>query len=156
MLSSNYHFLTGIIFFLHVVELPVAITSFKIASDWGYIETEGPLHCVLDVEGFPGQPFGSGTFQNVFKASCIVPNKFLDLTGRYVLKQQRLECPLTTEAVESLSTEDMDQMDDESNRKSAKVQERHTIRLSMNRYNTRTTVTTKDYLAVHFGKWRNQ
>ena len=80
----------------------MAITSFIIASDWGSIETEGPLHCVLDVQGFPAQPFGSGTFQNAVKATCIVPNKFLDLSGRYVLKQQKLEGPLTTEAVEGL------------------------------------------------------
>lgn len=99
----------------------MAITSFTIASDWGSIETEGPLHCVLDVQGFPAQPFGSGTFQNAFKATCIVPNKFVDLSGRYVLKQQKLEGPLTTEAVEGLSSEDMDLMDEESSRKSAKV-----------------------------------
>ena len=47
--------------------------------------------------------------------------------GRYVLKQQQLEGPLTTEAEESLSTEDMGLMDDDSNRKYAKVQEGHTI-----------------------------
>ena len=110
-----------IFFLLHVVELPVAITSLTIASNWGCIKTEGPLHCVLDVQGFPAQPFGSGTFQNAFKATCIVPNKFLDLSGRYVLKQQKLEGPLTTEAVEGLSSEDMDLMDEESSRKSAKV-----------------------------------
>ncbi|CAH3188607.1 unnamed protein product [Porites evermanni] len=102
-------------------ELPVAITSFTMASDWGSIETEGPLHCVLDVQGFPAQPFGSGTFQNAFKATCIVPNKFLDFSGRYVLKQQKLEGPLTTEAVDGLSSEDMDLMDEESSRKSAKA-----------------------------------
>ena len=88
MLLSNYHSLTGIIFFLHVVELLVVILSFTIASDWGSIETEGPLHCVLDVQGFPAQPFGSGTFQNAFKATCIEPNKFLDLAGRYVLQEK--------------------------------------------------------------------
>ena len=99
----------------------MAITSFTIASDWGSIETEGPLHYVLDVQGFPAQPFGSRNFQNAFKATCIVPNKFLDLSGRYVLKQQKLEGPLTTEAVEDLSSEDMDLMDEESSRKSAKV-----------------------------------
>ena len=38
-----------------------------------------------------------------------------------MLKQQKLEGPLTTEAVESLSSEDMDLMDEESSRKSAKV-----------------------------------
>ena len=88
MLLSNYHSLTGIIFFLHVVELLVVILSFTIASDWGSIETEGPLHCVLDVQGFPAQPFGSGTFQSAFKATCIEPNKFLDLAGRYVLQEK--------------------------------------------------------------------
>ena len=38
-----------------------------------------------------------------------------------MLKQQKMEVPLTTEAVEGLSSEDMDLMDEESSRKSAKV-----------------------------------
>ena len=40
---------------------------------------------------------------------------------KIVLKQQKLEGPLTTEAVKGLSSEDMDLMDEESSRKSAKV-----------------------------------
>ena len=38
-----------------------------------------------------------------------------------MLKQQKLEGPLTTEAVKGLSSEDMHLMDEESSRKSAKV-----------------------------------
>ena len=38
-----------------------------------------------------------------------------------MLNQQKLEGPLTTEAVKGLSSEDMDLMDEESSRKSAKV-----------------------------------
>ena len=59
--------------------------------------------------------------QIAFKATCIVPSKLFDLAGRCVLKEQKLEGPLTTEVVLSLSIEDMDLMDDVSNRKSAKV-----------------------------------
>ena len=44
-----------------------------------------------------------------------------DLSGRYVLKQQKLEGPLMTEVVKGLSSEDMDLMDWESSRKSTKV-----------------------------------
>ena len=58
----------------YAAEFPVAVTAFTISSVWKAIETQGPLHCVLDVEGFPMQPFSSGAFQNAFKASCVVPN----------------------------------------------------------------------------------
>lgn len=106
----------------HAAEFPVAITAFAITSDWSSIKTEGPLHCVLDVRGFPAEPFSSGTFQHAFKASCIVPNKYLELGTKYVLKQQRIEGQINEEtSIESLSTEAIDTMDAECEKKSAKV-----------------------------------
>ena len=99
------------------------ITAFKITSDWSSIETEGPFHCVLDVKGFPGEPFSSGTFQHAFKACCIVPNKYLELRTKYVLKQQIIVGePLgQTTDIEGLSAEAIDAMDAECEKKSAKV-----------------------------------
>ena len=106
---------------LHSAEFPVAITAFKITSGWGSIETEGPLHCVLDVKGYPAEPFSYGTFQNAFKAFCVVPNKFLELGTKYVLKQQKIEGQIVEANIDSLFTEDIDAIDAECERQSVKV-----------------------------------
>ena len=80
---------------------------------------EGPFHCVLDVKGFPAKPFSSGTFLNAFKADCIVPNKYLELGKKYVLKHQIFVGQLSdTTNIEGLSDE-IDAMDAECERKSA-------------------------------------
>lgn len=108
----------------HAAEFLVAITAFNISSDWSSIETEGPFHCVLDVKGFPAEPFSSGTFQNAFKADCVVPNKYLELGTKYVLKQQIIVGQLSdTSNIEGLSSDEIDAMDAECERKSAKVQQ---------------------------------
>lgn len=107
--------------FLHSAEFPVAITAFKITGGWGSIETEGPLHCVLDVKGYPAEPFSSGTFQNAFKASCIAPNKFLELGTKYVLKQQKIEGQINETNIETLIPEEIDAIDAECEKQSVKV-----------------------------------
>ena len=38
-------------------EFKVEGTAFQISSTWSAIQTEGPLHCVLNIDGFPGVPF---------------------------------------------------------------------------------------------------
>lgn len=96
--------------------------AYTILSDWRLLETEGPQHCVVDVEGFPTQPFSSGAFQNAFKAAGVVPNKFLNATRNYILKQQKIEDSLYPEMnVESPSADTLDSLDAECERKSAKV-----------------------------------
>lgn len=114
-------YLSLLFILFNAAEFPVAITAFTITSDWGSIETEGPLHCVLDVQGFPSQPFSSGTFQHAFKASCVVANKYLELGTQYVLKQQKVDGNFSETDIESLSTESIDAMDAECQKKSAKV-----------------------------------
>ena len=105
-------------------EIPVAITAFNITSNWGSIETEGPLHCVLDVSGYPAEPFSYGTFQNAFKATCMVPNKYLELRTKYILKQQRIDGHiLEGTIIDSLSPEEIDSIDEQCERKSAKVRQ---------------------------------
>ena len=105
-------------------EIPVAITAFNITSNWGSIETEGPLHCVLDVSGYPAEPFSYGTFQNAFKATCMVPNKYLELGIKYILKQQRIDGHfLEGTIIDSLAPEEIDSIDEQCERKSAKVRQ---------------------------------
>ena len=107
----------------HAEEFPVAITAFNITSDWSSIETEGPVHHVLDVKGFPAEPFSSKQFQTA-KAECIVPNKYLELGTKYILKKQIIVGQLSdTTNVEGISSDEMDAMDTECERKSAKVQQ---------------------------------
>ena len=106
----------------HAAEIPVAITAFNITSDWGSIKTEGPLHCVVDVSGYPAEPFSYGTFQYAFKATCMVPNKYLELGTNYILKRQRIDGHLDEGTnIDTLSPEEIDNIDAECKRKSAKV-----------------------------------
>lgn len=117
--TSDYHclflqitiYLSLLFVLLNAPELPIAITAFTITSDWGSIGTEGPLHCVLDVQGFPSQPFTSRMFQQAFKASCIIPNNYQELGTQYILKQQKVDGNFSETNIESLSMETMDAMD---------------------------------------------
>ena len=104
-------------------EFPAQITAFKISGDWGAIETDGPLHCVLNIEGFPAVPFSAGTFQLAFKASSVLQNKYLDAKTQYVVKQHKLDsCGLSeTLEIDNLSAEAKDDVDAECERRSAKV-----------------------------------
>lgn len=77
----------------------------------------------MDVQGFPEAPFSSGTFQNAFKAACVVPNKYLELGANYVLKQQKIEERILQGEIniDSLSAVEIDSIDAECEKKSAKV-----------------------------------
>ena len=103
-------------------EIPVVITAFNTTSNWGSIETEGPLHCVVDVNGYLAEPFSYGTFQFALKVTVLVPNKYLELGTKYILKQQRINGHLQEGInMDSLSPEEIDSIDAECERKSAKV-----------------------------------
>lgn len=60
---------------------------------------------------------------DAFKATCVVPNKYLELGRNYILKQQRIDGHLDEFTnIDSLSLEEIDSIDTECERKSAKVQ----------------------------------
>ena len=59
---------------------------------------------------------------DAFKATCVVPNKYLELGRNYILKQQRIDGHLDEFTnIDSLSPEKIDSIDTECKRKSAKV-----------------------------------
>lgn len=99
------------------------MTAFQISNDWSHIETDGPFHCVLCMDGFPSLPFSSGTFQHAFKASCVGADKYLDVHTSYILKQHKLDSLglSASSNMDNLSPEDIDMVDKESERTSAKV-----------------------------------
>jgi len=77
---------------------------------------------VVDVSNYPVEPFSYGTFQFAFKATCMVPNKYLELGINYILKQQRIDGHLDEGTnINSLAREEIDDIDVQCERKSAKV-----------------------------------
>lgn len=62
--------------------------QYLVADDWSSIKVEGPEHTVIEIEGFPDDPFDSGTFQVAFKAKRIAPCRFLTGT-EFVFKQPK-------------------------------------------------------------------
>lgn len=51
-----------------------------------WVEVERPEHTMIDIEGFPDDPFDSGTYQVAFKTKRIAPSELLTGT-KFVFKQ---------------------------------------------------------------------
>jgi len=61
-------------------------------------------------------------FQQAFKDSCIIRNNYQELGTQYALKQQKVDGHFSEANIESLSTETIDAMDAQCQKKSAKAQ----------------------------------
>lgn len=101
--------------------IPVEVYQFRVADDLRSIEREGPEYTVIEIEGFPDNPFASGTFQNAFKAKMLTPCRFLPGTD-FVFKQHNIyEYGVSKENdIMQLTEESLKEIERENERKTAK------------------------------------
>ncbi|XP_074632748.1 alpha-protein kinase 1-like [Acropora palmata] len=73
-----------------MTRIPVEVYQYLVTDDWCSIKVEGPEHTVIEIEGFPDNPFASGSFQVAFKAKRITPCRFLTGT-EFIFKQHNID-----------------------------------------------------------------
>ena len=95
--------------------------QYLVSDDWCSIKVEGPEHTIIEIEGFPDNPFACGSFQVAFKAKTITPCKFL-LDNDFIFKQHNIdEYGVQENAIMQLTEESLKELEKANERKTAKV-----------------------------------
>ena len=97
--------------------------QYLVTDDWCSIKAEGPEHTVIEIEGFPDNPFDSGSsFQVAFKAKRITPCRFLAGT-EFIFKQHNIDEYGVSEEnpIMQLTEESFKELEMANKRKTAKV-----------------------------------
>ena len=108
--------------------------QYLVTDDWCSIKVEGPEHTVIEIEGFPDNPFASGSFQVAFKAKRITPCRFL--TGiEFVFKQHNIDEYGVSEQnpIMQLTEESFKELERANERKTAKVKSVFKMTLTKNK-----------------------
>ena len=80
-------------FFSLCIGIPVEVYQYQVAGDCRscrWVEVERPEHTVIDIKGFPDDPFARGTYQVAFKTERIAPSELLTGT-KFVFKQPKTD-----------------------------------------------------------------